>query len=157
MPVKARVGYSFLYDEMVRTGAVYGNETSGHLYFRVRDSFYTESAIYGLGLLLNLILERGRPLSELAAPLRSRYVQQEEINIRLDRLQPAAALQRVREAFRDGGQEELDGVSVSYDRFWFNVRPSNTEPLLRLRLEAVDEAAVTQATARILDILDAGS
>ena len=157
VPVKARVGYSFLYDEMVRTGAVYGNETSGHLYFRVRDSFYTESAIYGLGLLLNLIRERGRPLSELAAPLRSRYVQQEEINIRLDRLQPAAALQRVREAFRDGGQEELDGVSVSYDRFWFNVRPSNTEPLLRLRLEAVDEAAVTQATARILDILDAGS
>ena len=61
----------------------------------------------------------------------------------------------MREAFRDGEQEELDGVSVSYDRFWFNVRPSNTEPLLRLRLEAVDEAAVTQATARILDILDA--
>ena len=78
-------------------------------------------------MLLNLILERGRPLSELAAPLRSRYVQQDEVNIRLDRLQPEAALQRVREAFRDGDQEELDGVSVSYDRFWFNVRPSNTE------------------------------
>ena len=157
VPVKARVGYSFLYDEMVRSGAVYGNETSGHLYFRVRDSFYTESAIYGLGVLLNLLVERGRPLSELAAPLRSRYVQQEEINIRLDRLQPAAALRRVREAFRDGEQEELDGVSVSYDRFWFNVRPSNTEPLLRLRLEAVDQAAVAQGTARILEVLEAGS
>ena len=156
VPVKARVGYSLLYDEMVRTRAVYGNETSGHLYFRVRDSFYTESAIYGLGVLLNLIVERGRTLSELAAPLRSRYVQQEEINIRLD-LQPEAALQRVREAFRDGGQEELDGVSVSYDRFWFNVRPSNTEPLLRLRLEAVDQAAVTEATARILEVLEADS
>ena len=157
VPVKARVGYSLLYDEMVRCGAIYGNETSGHLYFRVRDSFYTESAIYGLGVLLNLVVERGRPLSELAAPLRSRYVQQDEINIRLDRLQPEEALQRVREAFGDGEQEELDGVSVSYDRFWFNVRPSNTEPLLRLRLEAVDEAAVAQATARILEVLEAGS
>ena len=157
VPVKARVGYSFLYDEMVRTGAIYGNETSGHLYFRVRDSFYTESAIYGLGVLLNLLVERGRPLSELAAPLRSRYVQQEEINIPLGRLQPEAALQRVRTAFRDGEQEELDGVSVSYDRFWFNVRPSNTEPLLRLRLEAMDDTAVAQATARILDVLEAGS
>ena len=157
VPVKARVGYSLLYDEMVRSGAIYGNETSGHLYIRVRDSFYTESAIYGLGVLLNLLVECGRPLSELAAPLRSRYVQQGEINIPLGRLQPAAALQRVREAFRDGEQEELDGVSVSYDRFWFNVRASNTEPLLRLRLEAIDEAAVTQATARILDVLEAGS
>ena len=157
VPVKARVGYSFLYDEMVRSGAVYGNETSGHLYFRVRDSFYTESAIYGLGVLLNVIVQRGRPLSELAAPLRARYVQQEEINIHLDRLQPQAALQRVRQAFADGEQEELDGVSVSYDRFWFNVRPSNTEPLLRLRLEAVDAASVNEATGRILKLLDAGS
>ena len=156
VPVRTRVGYNFLYDEMVRSGAVYGNETSGHFYFRVRGSFYTESAVYGLGVLLNLIAERGTPLSELAAPLRARYVQQEEINIRLDRLQPRAALQRVREAFADGEQEELDGVSVSYDRFWFNVRPSNTEPLLRLRLEAVDEAAMNDATARIVKLLDAG-
>ena len=153
IPVKARVGYSFLYDEMVRSGARYGNETSGHLYFRVSDSFYTESAIYGLGVLLNLLLQRGRPLSELAAPLRARYVQQEEVNIRLDGLDPEAALQRVRESFADGRQEELDGVSVSYDRFWFNLRPSNTEPLLRLRLEAVDEKAVAAATARILELV----
>ena len=153
IPVKARVGYSFLYDEMVRTGARYGNETSGHLYFRVSDSFYTESAIYGLGVLLNLLLQRGRPLSELAAPLRARYVQQEEVNIRLEGLDPDAALQRVRDTFADGHQEELDGVSVSYDRFWFNLRPSNTEPLLRLRLEAVDEEAVAAATARILELV----
>ena len=153
IPVKARVGYSFLYDEMVRTRALYGNETSGHLYFRVSDSFYTESAIYGLGVLLNLLLQRGRPLSELSAPLRARYVQQEEVNIRLEGLDPEAALQRVRESFADGRQEELDGVSVSYDRFWFNLRPSNTEPLLRLRLEAVDEEAVAEATARILELV----
>ena len=157
VPVKARVGYTFLYDEMVRCGAVYGNETSGHLYFRVRDSFYTESAIYGLGVLLNLLQRRGRPLSELVAPLRDRYVQQEEVNIRLDGLDPAAALQRVRDAFVDGEQEELDGISVSYDRYWFNLRPSNTEPLLRLRLEAVDQAVVNAATARILDVIGAAS
>ncbi len=155
VPVRSRVGYTFLYDEMVRSGAVYGNETSGHLYFRVRDSFYTESAIYGLGVLLNLLQQRGRGLAELVAPLRGRYVQQDEVNIRLDGLDPAAALRRVRAAFADGEQETLDGVSVSYQRFWFNLRPSNTEPLLRLRLEAVDEAAVTEATARILDVVGA--
>ena len=151
------MGYTFLYEKMVRCGAIYGNETSGHLYFRVRDSFYTESAIYGLGVLLNLLQRRGRPLSELVAPLRARYVQQEEVNIRLDGLDPAAALQRVRAAFVDGEQEELDGVSVSYDRYWFNLRPSNTEPLLRLRLEAVDQAVVNAATARILDVIGAAS
>lgn len=154
-PVKAPVGYSNLYAAMVRAGALYGNETSGHLYFRVRDSFYTESAIYGLGVLLNLLLQRGCPLSELAAPLRARYVQQEEINVRLDRLDPNAALQRVRAAFADGLEEELDGVSVSYDRFWFNLRPSNTEPLLRLRLEAIDEQALAEATAQVLDLVGA--
>ena len=155
IPVKAPVGYSNLYAAMVRAGALYGNETSGHLYFRVRDSFYTESAIYGLGVLLNLLLQRGRPLSELAAPLRARYVQQEEINVRLDRLDPNAALQRVRAAFADGLEEELDGVSVSCDRFWFNLRPSNTEPLLRLRLEAVDEQALAEAAARVLGLVGA--
>ena len=155
IPVKARVGYSNLYREMVRSGALYGNETSGHLYFRVRDSFYTESAIYALGVLLNLLLQRERPLSELAAPLRSRYVQQEEVNIHIAGLEPGAALQRVRDAFADGRQEELDGVSVSYDRFWFNLRPSNTEPLLRLRLEAVDERALVDATNRVLELVEA--
>lgn len=155
IPVKARVGYSNLYEEMVRVGAQYGNETSGHLYFRVSDTFYTESAIYGLGVLLNLVLQRGRPLSELAAPLRARYVQQEEVNIRLDGRDPDAALQRVRAACADGRREELDGVSVSYDRYWFNLRPSNTEPLLRLRLEAVDEQALAEATARILELVGA--
>lgn len=155
VPVKAPVGYSNLYAAMVRAGALFGNETSGHLYFRVSDSFYTESAIYGLGVLLNLLLQRGRPLSELAAPLRARYVQQEEVNIRLDRLDPDAALQRVRDACADGLEEELDGVSVSYDRFWFNLRPSNTEPLLRLRLEAVDERALAEATARVLKLVGA--
>ena len=155
VPVKAPVGYSNLYAAMVRAGALFGNETSGHLYFRVSDSFYTESAIYGLGVLLNLLLQRGRPLSELAAPLRARYVQQEEVNIRLDRLDPDAALQRVRDACADGLEEELDGVSVSYDRFWFNLRPSNTEPLLRLRLEAVDERALAEATAQVLKLVGA--
>ena len=155
IPVKAPVGYSNLYAAMVRAGALYGNETSGHLYFRVSGSFYTESAIYGLGVLLNLLLQRGRPLSELAAPLRARYVQQEEINVRLDRLDPNSALQRVRAAFADGLEKELDGVSVSCNRFWFNLRPSNTEPLLRLRLEAVDEQALAEATARVLDLVGA--
>lgn len=97
-------------------------------------NYYTESAAYALVVMLELLSQTGRPLSELLAPLKCRYYQAPELNIRLkDKDQ---ALQLVKEHYRDAEIAELDGVSVSYPDFWFNVRPSNTEPLLRVRLEA---------------------
>ena len=133
-PVVSRVGYTFLYDRMVAAGAVFGAETSGHVYFKVSDTYYTESAAYALVVLMGLLASRGRPLSELVAPLRSRYFQSPEINVEVK--DKEKAMRDIEQRYAKGRIDKLDGVSVEFDDFWFNVRPSNTEPLLRLRLEA---------------------
>jgi len=134
LAVVSRVGYTFLYDKMVEYQAVFGAETSGHVYFKVTPNYYTESAAYALVVMLELLGQTEGPLSQLLAPLKSRYYQAPELNIRLKA--KAKALQLVKDHYRDAEIAELDGVSVSYPDFWFNVRPSNTEPLLRVRLEA---------------------
>ena len=109
-------------------------------------------------VLVRLLARSGKPLSQLVGPLRERYFQQGEHNIRLSADAVVGdVLDRVRAAFADGSVEELDGVSVSFDRYWFNVRPSNTEPLLRLRLEAVDEAAAREGTVRVLAAIEGKS
>jgi phosphomannomutase len=133
-PVVSRVGYTFLYDRMVAEGALFGGETSGHVYFKVTDRYYTESAAYALVLVLRLLARRGGKLSALVEPLRSRYSQSPEINVEVADKQ--SAMERVRARYASGKIDTLDGISVEFDDFWFNVRPSNTEPLLRLRLEA---------------------
>jgi phosphomannomutase len=132
--VVSRVGYTFLYDQMVAARAIFGAETSGHVYFKVSDTYYTESAAYALAVLLRLLSSRARPLSEMLAPLRSRYAQSPEINLEVaDKDKAMAEIER---RYSSGKVDTLDGVSVTFDDFWFNVRPSNTEPVLRLRLEA---------------------
>lgn len=154
-PVKSKVGYTHLYDQMAAHDALYGNEASGHVYFRVSDALITESSIFALAILMRLLRRSGASLGELVAPLRQRYIQRGEHNVTLRDDQPVAeVLDRVRTAFTDAEQEELDGISVSCDRFWFNVRPSNTEPLLRLRLEAVDEAAASEGTEQVLAAIE---
>jgi phosphomannomutase len=133
-PVVSRVGYTFLYDRMVAEKALFGGETSGHVYFKVTDRYYTESAAYALVLVLRLLSRRGAKLSALVDPLRTRYFQSPEINVEVPDKQ--AAMERVRARYAAGRISTLDGISVEFDDFWFNLRPSNTEPLLRLRLEA---------------------
>jgi phosphomannomutase len=152
-PAVSRVGYTFVYDKMVETGAVFGAETSGHVYFKVSDTYYTESAAYALAVLLRLLARKGRPLSELVAPLQGRYAQSPETNIEVPDRHKEEALRRVRQRYAGGRIDTLDGVSVEYPDFWFNVRPSNTEPLIRLRLEGVDRGAVEARTREILDLL----
>ena len=133
-PVVSRVGYTFLYDQMVAFHALFGAETSGHVYFKVSATYYTESAAYALAVLLRLLAARGQPLSEMVQPLRSRYAQSPEINVEVADKQKA--MEEIEHRFSGGKVDRLDGLSLSFDDFWFNVRPSNTEPLLRLRLEA---------------------
>ncbi len=133
-PVVSRVGYTFLYDQMVASGAVFGAETSGHVYFKVSDTYYTESAAYALAVIVGLLAARGRPLSEMVKPLRERYAQSPEINVEV--ADKEKAMGEIERRFSGGKVDRLDGLSISFDDFWFNVRPSNTEPLLRLRLEA---------------------
>jgi phosphomannomutase len=150
-PVVSRVGYTFLYDQMLAAKAVFGAETSGHVYFKVSDTYYTESAAYALAVILGLLAKKDRPLSELVQPLRSRYAQSAEINIEVADKQKAMA--EVEKRFAKGRIDRLDGVSIEFDDFWFNVRPSNTEPLLRLRLEARTAEVAQARTAEIRKIL----
>ena len=152
-PVVSRVGYTFLYDQMVATRAIFGAETSGHVYFKVSDTYYTESAAYALAVVLRLLAAQGRPLSEMVGPLRSRYAQSPEINVEVADKQKAMA--EIERRYAGGRIDRLDGLSIAFDDFWFNVRPSNTEPLLRLRLEARSAAVAQGKSEEIKRILAA--
>jgi phosphomannomutase len=149
--VISRVGYTFLHDRMVATGAIFGGETSGHVYFRVTDQYYTESAAYALVVLLRLLARSGKRLSEIVEPLRGRYAQSPEINVEVKDKEKAIAV--VREEYSKGRISLLDGVSVEFEDFWFNVRPSNTEPLLRLRLEAKTRETAERRSGEIKKLL----
>jgi phosphomannomutase len=151
VPVVSKVGYTHLYDRMVAAGAAFGAETSGHVYFKVSDTYYTESAAWALVAVLGLLARRRAPLSALVDPLRRRYAQAPEINVEVP--DKEAALARVERAFPDAKVERLDGLSVDLGDCWFNVRPSNTEPLLRLRLEARSSEIVAARTAELARLL----
>jgi phosphomannomutase len=153
-PVVSRVGYTFLYDQMVASRAVFGAETSGHVYFKVSDTYYTESAAYALAVILRLLSSRARPLSELVQPLRDRYAQSPEVNVEV--ADKDEAMKEIERHFPGGKLDRLDGVSISFPDFWFNVRPSNTEPLLRVRLEARNAGIARERTEEIKRILSPG-
>ncbi len=129
--VPSRVGHSFIKQLMAETDAVFAGEHSGHYYFK--DNFRADSGILAaLYVLETMSLER-KTLSELLAPLR-KYSASGEINVTVDDQQ--AVIDRIAAAYSDGRQNTMDGLTVDYDDWWFNVRPSNTEPLLRLNVEA---------------------
>ncbi|GII75405.1 phosphomannomutase/phosphoglucomutase [Sphaerisporangium rufum] len=137
VPVRTRVGHSFIKAEMARTGAVFGGEHSAHYYFR--DFWFADSGMLAALHVLAALGEGDRPLSEALAPY-IRYAASGEINSTV--ADQAAALARVRAGYagRPGVTfDELDGLTVSGPGWWFNLRPSNTEPLLRLNAEAADE------------------
>ncbi|MBN1699732.1 MAG: phosphomannomutase/phosphoglucomutase [Spirochaetales bacterium] len=152
VPVVSRVGYTYLYDNMTSSDALFGTETSGHAYFRVSEGYYTESAAYALLLLLKTLMRRRTPLSALVEPLRKQYYQAPEINLEAE--DKDAAVRRIEEHFSGLKKEYLDGVSVDGGDFWFNLRPSNTEPLLRLRLEAKDRETGEEKTKEIMGLLE---
>jgi phosphomannomutase len=129
--VRTRVGHSFIKQVMAETGAAFGGEHSGHYYFR--DNFRADSGLIASMFVLEALSESGRPLSALLQPLR-RYAASGEINTRVD--DPAAVIERVAAAYAAFPQDRLDGLTVDCGPWWFNLRPSNTEPLLRLNLEA---------------------
>lgn len=152
--VVSKVGYTHLYDRMLSTGAVFGAETSGHVYFKVSDTYYTESAAWALTVVLGLLGRRRRPLSALVDPLRRRYAQSPEVNVEV--ADAEAALARVERAYPGARIERLDGLSVDLGDCWFNVRPSNTEPLVRLRLEARTAAIAARRTEELEALLRGG-
>jgi phosphomannomutase len=149
-PVRTRVGHSFIKAVMAETGAIFGGEHSGHYYFR--DNWRADSGIIAALVVLEQLSAALVPLSELRKPF-ERYTASGEINTRVS--DQKAAMEKVSVAYDDCPQEQLDGLSVECDRFWFNVRPSNTEPLLRLNLEAVDSATCAEKTEEVLALIRA--
>ncbi|MBP5993290.1 MAG: phosphomannomutase/phosphoglucomutase [Candidatus Moranbacteria bacterium] len=129
--LECRVGHAFIKQQMRETGAVFAGELSGHYYFE--ENSVAEAGTLPALLLLNLMTETGQPISALVAETK-RYFHSGEINSEVH--DKDAVLERLRERYADGTQHELDGLKVDYPDWWFNVRPSNTEPLLRLNLEA---------------------
>ena len=152
--LRERVGHSFIKATMRERGAVFGGELSGHFYFR--DNFVCDSGVIAMVSALNLLGEGGPPLSERVADLR-RYHSTGEVNFRV--ADKEAVLQRLRNDYTDGRQDELDGVTVAYgalgdpEWWWFNVRPSNTEPLLRLNLEASTAALRDQKRLELVEAI----
>jgi phosphomannomutase len=137
-PIKTRVGHSFIKEEMARTGAVFGGEHSGHYYFL--DNYRADSGLIAAVVVLELLCKSGQPLSELRKPF-ERYAASGEINTTVD--EPLSVIERVAAHFAAAGAslDRMDGLTVDLGDWWFNLRPSNTEPLLRLNLEAADAAS----------------
>jgi len=148
VPIRTRVGHSFIKQVMAETGAIFGGEHSAHYYFR--DNWRADSGSIASVMVLEQISLAGVALSELRRPF-ERYSQSGEINTRVD--DPAAAIERVAGAYRDAETDRLDGLTVDLGDWWFNVRASNTEPLLRLNLEAADAAACEAHTAEVLALV----
>jgi phosphomannomutase len=147
-PVRERVGHSFLKAKMRETNAVVGGEFSGHYYFR--ENYNADSAIIATVKVLNLLSKARRPFSEILAPLR-RYFMTGETNFEVE--DKDAKIAEIADVFSDGEVDFLDGVTVQYDDWWFNVRKSNTEPLLRLNLEGMTEEAFEEGKKRVMALL----
>jgi phosphomannomutase len=146
-----RVGHAFIKQRMREENAVFGGEVSGHFYFR--DNWYADNGMIPALLMLEMLGRRRARLSELLQPLRERYHISGEVNSRVADV--PAALARLRERYRDARQLELDGLSIDYDDWHFNVRPSNTEPLLRLNLEAGTRDDMQRRRDEVLAIIRA--
>ena len=145
-PVRTRVGHSFIKAVMAETGAAFGGEHSGHYYFR--DNYRADSGLIAAVVILELLSVSGTALSELRKPF-ERYADSGEINTAVS--DPAAVIERVSAAFEGRGtQDRLDGLTVDLGEWWFNLRPSNTEPLLRLNLEAATAAEVDERVSEVL-------
>lgn len=148
-PVRTRAGHSYIKAVMADTGAYFAGEHSGHYYFR--DHWRADSALVAAVLLFEALSDTDGPMSALAAPY-ERYVASGEISVGVP--DTAEAVARVEAAFaHDTAVDRMDGLTVDGGDWWFNLRPSNTEPLLRLNAEAVDRATMEHVRDRVLDIV----
>jgi len=145
-----RVGHAFIKHRMREEGALFGGEVSGHYYFR--DFSQADSGTIPALLMLELVSKKGRPLSEILRPYRERYFITGEINSRVDDV--PLKLQELKEHFsRQGEVSHLDGISITAEDWHLNVRPSNTEPLLRLNLEALDRELMERKRDEALAVI----
>ena len=147
-PLRTRVGHSFIKQVMAETGAVFGGEHSAHYYFR--DNYRADSGLIAALVVLEQLSVAGVSLSELRRPF-ERYADSGEINTKVT--DTAAVIERVAAHYADRPQDRMDGLTVDGGDWWFNLRPSNTEPLLRLNLEAPDRAACDERVAEVQAVM----
>lgn len=147
-PLESRVGHSFIKQSMRDTGAVFAGELSGHFYFR--DAFFTDNAELAMLTLLRILGSSGKPLSELMRPL-ARYHATGEVNFEVD--DKDACLGRLITSFPGATLGRLDGLTLRFADWWCNVRPSNTEPVLRLNLEAKTAALRDLMRQRVEEVI----
>jgi phosphomannomutase len=150
-PIRSRVGHSFIKQLMAETGAIFGGEHSGHYYFR--DNFRADSGMIAALIALEAMSEAAAPLSEVLRPY-ERYADSGEINSEVP--DQDGAIERLAKAYSDGRQDRLDGLTVEYEDWWFNCRASNTEPLLRLNLEATNDDLMSEKRDEVLKLIREG-
>ena len=147
--VMSRVGHAFIKTQMREENAVFAGELSGHYYFK--ENFVAESQGLAMIKLANLLCKENRPVSDMVDPLRTKYFQSGEINSKVADV--PAILNAIKAKYADGHMFELDGISVEYPTWWFNVRASNTEPLLRLIVEADTKEAMEEKRDALLALI----
>lgn len=150
IPQMCRVGHAFIKQQMRTAQALFAGELSGHYYFQ--QNYFTESSAMAVLYIVNLLSQSREPLSAMIKPFH-RYFKSAEINSEVN--DPPAVLARLKNQYRHGKQFELDGLSVEFADWWFNVRCSNTEPLVRLNLEAKTQAQLDKRTQELLALIRA--
>lgn len=150
VPSVTRVGHSLIKEQMREVNSPFGGESSGHFFYEFPTGTY-EGPVTVATQILQEITERALPFSEIVEPLGSRYVHSGEINFVVNDKQ--STIQEIKEMYQAGQLNELDGISITYPDFWFNVRGSNTEPKLRLNLEAVDRGTMEKHRDEIVAII----
>jgi phosphomannomutase len=148
IPIRSQVGHSIIKKTMRGQDIMFGGEHSGHFYFK--DNWYADSGMIALMQCLEVFSEAGKPVSEVTAPIDTRF-RSGEINSRVKDI--PAKLQELQDHYKDAQIDHLDGVTISFPDWWFNVRPSNTEPLLRLNVEGDTQAIMEQHRDEALTII----
>lgn len=148
IPRMCRVGHAFIKRQMREHDAIFAGELSGHYYFS--DNYYAESSALATVSIANILSKSRKPLSELVKPLK-KYWSSGEINSTVE--DPAQVLDTLKNRYSDGNLETMDGIRIEYPDWWFNVRPSNTEPLVRLNLEAKNRALMEQKKGEVLSVI----
>lgn len=146
--IRTRVGHAIIKPLMKKHNAIFGGEHSGHFYFR--ENWFADSGLIALLVCLELLSKSDRSLAELVKEINP-YVRSGEINSQVESIEKK--IEDVSQAFSDGEIDRLDGLTVQYHDWWFNLRPSNTEPLLRLNVEANNQSLLDERVARLLEII----
>ncbi len=147
--LKTRVGHSYIKSDMAESGAVFAGEHSGHYYFR--SNFGADSGMIAAVMIMELMTKSGKPLSQLRKPF-EKYTASGEINFKAG--DPQALIEAVSRKYEQYPQESLDGLTVDLDSWWFNLRPSNTEPLVRLNLEAASRSEFKRRSKEVRNVLN---